>query len=142
MNLIRQETDYALRLMGELGGAAGESISAKLAAAKAEVPYEFACKILQKLHEGGLVASVMGPRGGFKLARAASEITLLDVVSAVQGPMIVNNCVGTQACCGREDICPISIKMSELQAHVDQFFNGITLEDVLNGKAKEVSDAK
>jgi len=133
MNLIRQETDYALRLISELGNVADSgSLSAKVLAQKTDVPYEFACKILQKLHDVDLVLSIMGPKGGFRLAKPTADITLLEVISAVQGPLTINNCALRQGCCDRQDVCPLTDKLNELQDYVEKYFQAITLENVLN----------
>jgi Rrf2 family protein len=132
MNIIRQETDYALRLMARLG-TDGKSKSTKLLSQESDVPYEFACKILQKLQSAGLIESTMGPRGGFKLSLSASSSSLWDVISAVQGSLTVNNCYGEDVCC-RKDRCPVSGKMGQLQDYIEKFFSNILLAEVLQQK--------
>jgi Rrf2 family protein len=134
MNVIRQETDYALRMMGLLASRNGDqpkSISTRVLAEQSDVSYEFACKILQKLHDAGLIASVMGPRGGYRLSKNAKDITLLEVIAAVQGRLSVNDCLLASGGCPRKETCPLSEKMLELQSHMDDFLNNITLEAAL-----------
>lgn len=65
---------------------AGQAVSATRLAAFYELPAAYLNKQLQALVRAGLLASTSGPRGGFRLARAAEEITLLDVVTAIEGP--------------------------------------------------------
>jgi len=137
MNVLRQETDYALRLMALLAAKNGEqpkSIPTRVLAEQSDVSYEFACKILQKLHEAGLVVSVMGPKGGYQLAKSAKDITLLEVVAAVQGPVSVSDCLLGKDGCSRKDKCPLSPKMEELQKYMEGFLNNITLEAALKEK--------
>ena len=136
MNVIRQETDYALRLMAVLATPNDErpkSVSTRVLAEKSDVSYEFACKILQKLHEAGLIESVMGPKGGYKLHKDAHDITLLEVISAVQGPLSVNDCM---CGCARKEKCPLSSKMEELQKQMDDFLNKISLEEAIKERIK------
>jgi Rrf2 family protein len=138
MNVIRQETDYALRLMAVLATPNDErpkSVSTRVLAEKSDVSYEFACKILQKLHEAGLIESVMGPKGGYQLKKNAKEITLLEVVAAVQGRLCVNDCLLDSGGCSRKDKCPLSGKMEQLQRQMEGFLNNITLEEALKERS-------
>ena len=131
MNVIRQETDYALRLMALLAGRNDEqarSVSTRVLAEKSDVSYEFACKILQKLHEAGLIESIMGPKGGYQLKKSASDITLLEVISAVQGPLSVNDCM---CGCERKEKCPLSDKMAVMQKQMDDYLQKITLAEAI-----------
>ncbi|HAV41173.1 MAG TPA: Rrf2 family transcriptional regulator, partial [Acidobacteria bacterium] len=93
MDFLRQHTDYAFRLLVALAQAPGKAISSRTLASEGSVPYQFASKIMQKLHEQGLVESVMGPFGGFRLARTAEKVTLLEIIEAVQGQVVVNTCL-------------------------------------------------
>ena len=93
MNILRQNTDYALRAMANLAGRYGSgSVSTRRISDEEGISYEFTAKIMQNLHAAGLVTSTMGPKGGFSLAKAPDEITLLEVVSALQGEVCVNKC--------------------------------------------------
>jgi Rrf2 family iron-sulfur cluster assembly transcriptional regulator len=131
MNVIRQETDYALRLMAILAcqnGSPPKSLSTRLLSEQSDVSYEFACKILQKLHEAGLIISVMGPKGGYQLKKGARDITLFEVIAAVQGPLSVNDCM---CGCSRNEKCPLSNKLTELQKQMDDYLHKITLEEAI-----------
>lgn len=132
MDILRRNTDYALRLMGNLAGGDGhEAVSVRRLAEEENVSYQFACKILQRLLEAGLVASEMGPSGGYRLARAAEKITILDVVCAVQGAVSVNRCTRGECGCPRQSNCAVNRKLCELQGQVDQFFANVTLTDIV-----------
>jgi Rrf2 family protein len=137
MNVLRQETDYALRLMAVLAKAGDvKSISTRTLAEESDVSYEFACKILQKLHEVGLIQSIMGPKGGYQLNKDSKEITLLEIISAVQGPVSVSDCMLGTGQCSRKEKCPLSEKMQQLQKHMEGFLGGITLYESLNERIK------
>jgi Rrf2 family transcriptional regulator, iron-sulfur cluster assembly transcription factor len=136
MNVIRQETDYALRLMAVLAAPNGEqqkSVSTRVLAEKSDVSYEFACKILQKLHEAGLIESIMGPKGGYKLHKEPRDITLFEVIAAVQGPLSVNDCM---CGCKRKEKCPLSDKMAAMQKQMDDYLHKITLEEAIKERIK------
>ena len=84
MDVLRRDTDYALRMMASLTNHFnGEFISARQLASEGNLPYELGCKILQKLHKAKLVKSNMGPKGGFALNRKPSEITLLEIITVL-----------------------------------------------------------
>ncbi|MCJ7728934.1 MAG: Rrf2 family transcriptional regulator [Sedimentisphaerales bacterium] len=73
MDIIRRNTDYALRATVELAGRFGrEPVATKELARQQHIPYQLACKLLQRLHNAGIVRSTMGPAGGFKLNKDPS----------------------------------------------------------------------
>jgi Rrf2 family protein len=131
MNVIRQNTDYALRMMVILGRHYGdEPVSTRVLSRRGGVSYQFACKIMQQLHDAGLVKSMMGPKGGFCLAKMPSKISILQVITALQGPVSINKCFGIEGC-ERKPNCPISAKLAGIQKHVEASLRSITLAEVL-----------
>ncbi len=134
MNIFRQNTDYAMRMMGNLAGQYGkEPVSVRSLAESEEVSYQFACKILQQLHGAGLVVSKMGPQGGYKLSHKPADISLLDIVGAMQDEVIINRCTDKKDHCPRQDDCPISNKLWTLQNNVEDYLASVTLKNVLEG---------
>jgi len=132
MDMIRRNTDYALRLMMNLAGRFGKrAVSSRVLSEKEEVSYQLTCKLLQRLNAAGLVKSQMGPTGGFFLGKAPSEIKLAAIVEVIQGPVIVNRCLFGIDVCFRQPNCPISKKLAELQEYIERFFNDVTLDQLL-----------
>lgn len=131
MDFLRQHTDYAFRLLVALAQTPGKAIATRALASEGSVPYHFASKILQKLHEEGLVESVMGPFGGFRLARPAEKVTLLEIIEAVQGPVVVNTCLLGQDTCQRRNICPVRDKLESLQKTMVDYLRSVTLADIV-----------
>jgi len=128
VSLLRQNTDYALRVMVHLARSdTNGCISARTLAKEQEISYQFACKILQQLHEAKLVESTMGPRGGYRLSRPAEEITMRHVIEAVQVPVNLNRCMKGLATCPRQPICPVAEKLAVLQGQIENYLEGITL---------------
>lgn len=133
MNLIRQHTDYALRLLVELGQA-GEKVSAKQLSRSAKVSYYYTAKILQILRETGILSSTMGKHGGFSLAKSPREVSLATVVGAVQGPVRLNQCLMPVRPCKLRDRCPITGAMARVQKQLDDSLEAVTLEDILKAR--------
>ena len=142
MNLVRQHTDYAFRLLVALSQAPGKPISTRTLASAADVPYQFASKIMQKLHEEGLVESVMGPFGGFRLVQPSEQVNLLKIIEAVQGPVVINSCLLGQEACPRSTICPIRTRLEALQTMMIDYLQSVSLADLTTGRLKASKNAK
>jgi Rrf2 family protein len=85
---ISAKADYAVRAMVELAAADDEKpVKAERIATAQDIPLNFLENILGELRHAGLVRSHRGAEGGFRLAKEASEITVADVIRAVEGPL-------------------------------------------------------
>ncbi|OHB67279.1 MAG: hypothetical protein A2Y77_07640 [Planctomycetes bacterium RBG_13_62_9] len=134
MDILRRNTDYALRLMIGLARRHDDgSVSTRVLAGEQEVSYQLACKLMQRLHGAKLVASCMGPKGGFRLSREAGQISLLEVVEVIQGPLRLNRCLLKETACPRGGSCPIRARISELQGQMEEYLRGVTLGDLVAG---------
>lgn len=80
-----------------------------------DVPPRFLAKIFQALAKAGVVKSHRGAKGGFSLARPASEITVRDVIEAVEGPVFLNVCLAGPGECTRDQICPMHAMWADAQ---------------------------
>ena len=134
MDVVRRNTDYAARLMVHLAKHYGNRpISTRSAAAEEQVPYQLACKLMQKLNNAKLVKSCMGPKGGFVLGAEPLKINLLEVVEAIQGPISINRCVLDENACSRNTICTVREKLADIQENMTRGMAAITLEDLKQG---------
>jgi Rrf2 family iron-sulfur cluster assembly transcriptional regulator len=132
MNILRQNTDYALRVMVNLArNYDNQAVSARILARQEDISYQFACKILQQLHKAGLIDSRMGPKGGFSLSKPPARIELLNVIEAIQGPVKLNKCLLGAKTCPRRPKCAVSGKLAQLQEHIEDYLRGITLAEFL-----------
>jgi Rrf2 family protein len=84
---VSARSDYALRAVAELAASDGRPMNRERIAEAQEIPAEFLENILLELKHVGIVMSQRGAGGGFRLARKASEISLADVIRAVDGPL-------------------------------------------------------
>jgi Rrf2 family protein len=137
MDILRRNTDYALRIMVDLASHFnGEFISARQLASEGNFSYQLGCKILQKLHKDNLVKSGMGQKGGFALSRKPSRITLMEVITALQGGLRLNKCLLGGQGCEFEPECEIHTKLTCLQLYIDGYLGGITLQEILGSRSK------
>ncbi len=132
VDVVRRNTDYALRLLVNLANNHNEGpVSTRAAAKQEDVPYQLACKLMQRLHKSELVKSCMGPRGGFRLGRDPSQISLREVVETIQGPISINRCLMAADACQRQKDCGARAKLAELQHHVRDYLDRVTLDELL-----------
>ena len=132
MDILRRNTDYALRLAVNLAVHHGDgALSTRALAEQGEVSYQLACKLMQKLHSAGLVESDMGPKGGFRLRREPNAIGIVEVIEAIQGPLRLNRCLGGDGACCHQGKCPVRTKIAELQRQMDEYLSRVSLSDLV-----------
>ena len=144
MDILRRNTDYALRAMVNLAGQYGrEPVSTRHIAQAEDISYELACKLMQKLNKAGLVKSSMGPNGGFVISKKPDKINLLEIIEAIQGPLSLNRCLLGLDVCPRQKDCPIREKLAKLQKYIGKYLLGLTLDELLRSRcAKKKGKAK
>ncbi len=99
-------------------------------AAAVDVPQTFLAKIFQQFSKIGLVRSYRGTGGGFVLGRPPEKITLLEVVEAVEGPIIPNRCVTGEGECTRTSSCNVHPVWVKVQTQVKDILEKVTLKDL------------
>ena len=132
MDILRRNTDYALRLMVALASKYdGNALSTKALVKETIVPYQLACKLLQRLQKAGLVQSTMGPKGGFTLTKSPKKINLWNVIDVIQGKVNMNRCLLGDFKCQRRANCTIHGKLAELQQQIKNSLTATTLDELL-----------
>jgi Rrf2 family protein len=116
---ITRETDYAIRCVYYLALNRDKVAMVDEISRATSAPKSFVAKILQKLTKGGFVKSYRGVKGGFMLSRPPREITFLDVIGAVQGPVAMNVCALDKKLCSRSDSCSIHPVWIEIRREVE-----------------------
>lgn len=105
---ITRQADYAVRAVYHLTKLGPESRAATSQIAEEQhIPPSFLAKIISQLSVAGLLHTSRGARGGVSLARDPEEISLLDVVEAIDGPILLNECVADSGACDFTEDCPI-----------------------------------
>lgn len=103
---LSQTTGYAIQALAHLDGPDGDSKFIRDVAEATGVPQAYLAKLIQKLVEAGLVESKKGYWGGIKLARPASQITLLEISNAIDGPRWMGQCLLGLEECSDARACP------------------------------------
>ena len=105
---ITKQADYALRAIIYLSQLeeGGKASTSKIAEAQ-EIPASFLAKIISQLSIAGLIHTSRGARGGVSLAKEPQEITVLDVIQAIDGPVVLNECTENPGACPFHDSCPL-----------------------------------
>ncbi|GAB4539739.1 MAG: Rrf2 family transcriptional regulator [Thermodesulfovibrionia bacterium] len=117
---INKETDYAIRCVLYLSGSNGRVVMANEIARAKRIPRAFLAKILQKLTKRGLVKSFKGIKGGFQLSKRPKEISLLDVIEAIEGPVAMNRCAIDKRMCSLSNTCSIHPVWVKLRKEVEK----------------------
>jgi len=143
MDILRRNTDYALRLMVALAPKHdGKALSTKVLAKETVVPYQLACKLLQRLQKAELVQSTMGPKGGFALTRNPEKINLWKIIDVIQGPINMNKCLLGDFKCQRRANCTIHSKLAELQEQIQASLTATTLDELLANRGIKTRHGK
>ena len=135
---ITQEADYAIRFVYTLAKQRDTVQGAPQLSQAVATPERYTLKILHKLKHQGIVESVKGARGGYRLAKEPSEISLRVIIEAIDGEIALSKCMGDEPCtrmgsdkhdcCFHRIFCTISQEVAER-------LSGITIADVLaNGE--------
>jgi Rrf2 family iron-sulfur cluster assembly transcriptional regulator len=113
---ITRQADYAVRAVHYLAEIGPEERAAtSQIAEKQSIPPSFLAKIVSQLSVAGLLQTSRGARGGVSLARPPEKISLREVVEAIDGPIMLNQCVGENGICEFQDDCPIHPIWCEVQ---------------------------
>lgn len=105
---ITRQADYAIRAVlyvSKLGG--NERAATSHIAREQHIPPSFLAKIISQLSIAGLLQTSRGARGGVMLAKPPESISLLDVVEAIDGPILLNECVSTENACNFGENCAL-----------------------------------
>jgi Rrf2 family iron-sulfur cluster assembly transcriptional regulator len=124
---LNRESDYAIRACMLLAVDGRQPISGREIAARTSVPERFLARTLGQLARSGIVRSMIGRSGGYRLARDPSTISLLDIVEAVEGPSRSTRCVLRQQRCDPSAPCAIHPVWAAAQSGVIDVLAGTSL---------------
>jgi Rrf2 family protein len=103
---ITRQADYALRAVRYLARLSpSEKASTSAIATTEKIPPSFLAKIISQLSIAGILHTARGAHGGVYLSRPAEEITILDVVEAIDGPVMINECTANPGICSFSSDC-------------------------------------
>ena len=108
----------------------GEVVMIETLCAEEDIPNSFLGKILQSLSKAGIVKSARGSGGGFSLARNPSEVTALEIIEAIEGPISLQRCLDEDLGCEHSGGCALCSLFAEAQERVKEVFSRTTLADL------------
>jgi Rrf2 family protein len=127
---ITRQADYAVRAIYYLSTLEfGNRASTSQIAREQNIPPSFLAKIISQLSVAGLLHTSRGARGGVSLARVPQDITMLDVVEAIDGPILLNECVEDAHGCKFDKDCPMRAMWCDIQDDLVSRLGGTTFAD-------------
>jgi Rrf2 family protein len=117
----------------------GALVSAEEISKVLKIPREFISKILQSLRESGLINSSKGKSGGFSLAKSASRIKLIDIVAAIDGLELFDNCVLGFPECSPTHPCPVHDTWGTLRTRAYDMLNSETIDKLKEKTLHKIS---
>ena len=135
---ISKMTDYAILVMVELARE-GEMLSAQALADRINVEVPTASKVLKLLAGGGLVESYRGANGGYRVSRRAEEISVAEVIAAIEGPIAMTECSVEAGLCNQEENCDLRGNWQRISLAVAGALQEVSLAEMA-APAARISD--
>ena len=128
---VTKLTDYATVVLTALAARPGDVLSAAELAELAGLEMTTVSKLLKPLAQAGLVAGFRGTHGGYRLARTASAISLMEIVEAMEGPLGMTECSLHAGACGIERSCGVRANWRQINDVVADALRDVTLAQML-----------
>ena len=126
---ISKLTDYAILMMVELARD-GEMLSAHALAERIHVEVPTASKVLKLLAGNELLESYRGANGGYRVSRIAAEISVAEVIAAIEGPIAMTECSVEEGLCAQEDNCGLRSNWQRISMAVAQALRDVSLAEM------------
>ena len=142
MHLTRQ-SDYGVRAILHLSGLPfGDIVQTKEIAASEDIPAKYLPSIIRTLARAGLIRTMRGNQGGVTLARPPEEINLLEVIEAIEGPIILVPCMRGPNSCEHEDDCRFLPVCRIIQSQMTGQLEGTTFADMTSGTLVQIDSSR
>ena len=134
--MLPKTAEYALRAVVWLAGEANRREAAEPLAERTKIPRRYLHKVLQSLVQAGIVDSQSGPGGGYALSKAAKDVTILEVVTAVSPLERIHECpLGLTS---HTRLCPLHKELDRVYGEIEKSFGRVTLAALLRSTGKIV----
>ncbi len=128
---VTKLTDYATVVLAALAVAPNRVHSAAELAERSRLELPTVSKVLKPLAHAGLVTGFRGASGGYRLARAPSQISLIEIVEAIEGPLGMTECSGEHSSCEHEPHCGVQGQWRQINDVIADTLRGMTLAQML-----------
>ncbi|MBE9474744.1 MAG: Rrf2 family transcriptional regulator [Chloroflexi bacterium] len=137
---ITRQADYAMRAVAYLTelGPDRRAATSQIAEDR-QIPPSFLAKIVSQLSVAGLLQTSRGARGGVSLARSPEEISFLEVVEAIDGPILINECVLDESACVFGETCALRPVFCDAQADLVNRLETTSFDSVIGTNGKEAA---
>jgi Rrf2 family protein len=136
-----KRADYGLMALHFIASHGDDgAVSAKRIAEEFHIPAERLAKILQRLAKKQLIASHNGPKGGYVLTRAPGDITVGQVVRALEGPLRIVSCMSEKDDCPQFSRCNLRRPVQRIQASISDLLDTMTMAELAAGPVVPVSE--
>jgi FeS assembly SUF system regulator len=135
---VSRLTDYATVVMTCIAAHPADVLSTAQIADEARLELPTVSKLLKSLGHAGLVESFRGVNGGYRLARPAGEITLAQIVEAMEGPIGMTECSVAEGQCDRESLCGVRSNWQQVNSVVDHALRAVSLSDMLKPPSRRI----
>jgi len=128
---LTKRADYGLISLKHLAvNRSSGTASAKELADAYHIPMPMLAKVLQRLVRDGFLVSEQGTNGGYRLARDPATITALEVIRAIDGPIILTACFSAHGVCDLTEMCTVREPLRRVHEGILRLLNGITISDL------------
>lgn len=140
---LTKKADYSLIALKHLAARGQETgftaVSAKEVADSYGIPLPLLSKILQKLTKVGLLVSEHGTNGGYRLSRHPKQISALEVIRAIDGPIILTECFTEHNHCDHSQRCSVRKPLRRIHEGILRLLASVTIEDMLQDSNDELA---
>ncbi len=141
---LTKKADYsliALKHFAARQNESGDALSAKEVADVCGIPLPILSKLLQKLGKSGFLISAYGTNGGYRLARDPREISALEVIRTIDGPIVLANCFTKETSCGHSGRCTVKKPLRRIHEGILRLLDSVSIQDMLHDSEEEMPPA-
>lgn len=126
-------SDYAIVVLGELARRRGQQMTATLLSVSTKLPEPTVAKVLKLLSKQSIIQSSRGANGGYVLERDPTQITVRELIIALEGPLAITACADDNlesSCCGIEHVCPMRGGWQRVNVAISNALDSLNLNDL------------
>jgi Rrf2 family protein len=140
---LTKKADYGLIALKHLANAGdGNSASAKEIADAYRLPLPLLAKVLQRLTKSGLLRSLPGTNGGYMLSRDPRRITALEVIRAIDGPVLLTSCFTAHSDCDQSELCTVREPLRKVHEAILHLLGAVTISDISKDENPECGNGR